>query len=275
MLRAPNHSMSMIDPTARVEDGAVIGEGTLIGPYCIVGPNVVVGENCQLISHVHVMGHTLIGANCVISPFAALGGAPQELSYRGEPTRLEIGASCTIREGVTMNIGTVKGGGITRVGERGYFMNNAHVGHDCVVSDDVIFATSATLGGHCEIGDFVYIGGLSAVHQFTRIGPQVMVGGVCGVRGDVIPFGLVNGQHAALEGLNLIGMKRRKFTRERMAAIRAFYQELFHGPGIFATRLASVQAMAGEDPAIAEILAFIGDGKRRPLCLPANERSRQ
>jgi UDP-N-acetylglucosamine acyltransferase len=267
--------MSMIDPTARVEDGAVIGEGTVIGPYCIVGPRVVIGENCRLISHVQVMGHTSVGANCVISPFATLGGAPQDLSYRDEPTRLEIGAGCTIREGVTMNIGTAKGGGITRVGERGFFMNNAHVGHDCVVGDDVIFATSATLGGHCEIGDFVYIGGLSAVHQFTRIGSQVMVGGVCGVRGDVIPFGLVNGQYAALEGLNIIGMKRRKFTRERVATVRAFYQKLFHGPGIFASRLASVQELAGEDPAIAEILAFIGDGKHRPLCLPANDRSRQ
>jgi len=260
--------MTRIDPTARVDDGAVIGEGATIGPYCIVGPHAVIGAGCTLISHVQVMGHTSIGESCVISPFVVLGGAPQDLSYRGEPTRLEIGASCTIREGVTMNIGTVKGGGLTRVGARGYFMNNSHVGHDCTVGNDVIFATSATLGGHCEIGDFVYIGGLSAVHQFTRIGPQVMVGGVCGVRGDVIPFGLVNGQYAVLEGLNIIGMRRRKFTRERLATVRAFYDKLFHGPGIFAERLEGVQPLAGEDPAIAEILTFIGDGKHRPLCLP-------
>lgn len=253
----------------------MIGEGTEIGPYCIIGPHAVIGENCRLISHVQVMGHTTIGADCVISPFVALGGAPQDLSYRGEPTRLEVGAGCTIREGVTMNVGTVKGGGLTRVGERGFFMNNSHVGHDCFVGNDVIFATSATLGGHCEIGDFVYIGGLSAVHQFTRVGPQVMVGGVCGVRGDVIPFGLVNGQYAALEGLNVVGMKRRKFTRERIVAVRAFYQKLFHGPGVFAERLARVQSLASEDPAIAEILTFIGDGKRRPLCLPADDNSRR
>ena len=253
----------------------MIGEGTEIGPYCIIGPHAVIGENCRLISHVQVMGHTTIGADCVISPFVALGGAPQDLSYRGEPTRLEVGPGCTIREGVTMNVGTVKGGGLTRVGERGFFMNNSHVGHDCFVGNDVIFATSATLGGHCEIGDFVYIGGLSAVHQFTRVGPQVMVGGVCGVRGDVIPFGLVNGQYAALEGLNVVGMKRRKFTRERIVTVRAFYQKLFHGPGVFAERLARVQSLASEDPAIAEILAFIGDGKRRPLCLPADDNSRR
>ena len=266
--------MTRIDPTARVEDGAVIGEGSQIGPYCIIGPHARIGANCTLISHVQVMGHTSVGASCVISPFVALGGAPQDLSYRGEPTRLEIGAGCTIREGVTMNVGTIKGGGLTRVGERGFFMNNSHVGHDCFVGNDVIFATSATLGGHCEIGDFVYIGGLSAVHQFTRVGPQVMVGGICGVRGDVIPFGLVNGQYAVLEGLNIIGMKRRKFTRERLATVRGFYQRLFHGPGIFAERLESVQPLGREDPAIAEILKFIADGKHRPLCLPAENGSR-
>ena len=265
--------MALIDPTARVEDGAVIGEGTIIGPYSIVGANVVIGANCRLISHVHLMGHTSIGENCTISPFVVLGGAPQDLSYRGEPTRLEIGSDCTFREGVTMNVGTVKGGGLTRVGDHGFFMNNSHVGHDCIVGNNAIFATSATLGGHCEIGDFVYIGGLSAVHQFTRIGSQVMVGGVCGIRDDVIPYGLVNGQYAVLEGLNVIGMRRRKFTRERLAIVRSFYQDLFHGPGVFAERLARVQAKAGDDPAIAEILAFIAGGKLRPLCLPAAGKS--
>jgi UDP-N-acetylglucosamine acyltransferase len=153
-------------------------------------------------------------------------------------------------------------------------MNCSHVGHDCQVGSDVIFATSATLGGHCEIGDFVFIGGLSAVHQFTRIGPQVMVGGVCGVRGDVIPFGLVNGQYASLEGLNVIGMKRRKFTHGRLAKVRSFYQKLFHGPGIFAERLAAVQPMAADDIAIAEILTFIAETKHRALCLPAGDGNR-
>ncbi|QDP26477.1 acyl-ACP--UDP-N-acetylglucosamine O-acyltransferase [Bradyrhizobium cosmicum] len=260
--------MSKIDPTARVADGAVIGEGTVIGPYCIIGPHVVVGKNCKLIGQVTVIGHTSVGDNCVISPFAVLGGAPQDLSYKGEPTKLEIGSGCTIREGATMNVGTIKGGALTRVGNDGYFMNNSHVGHDCMVGNNVIFATSATLGGHCEIGDAVYIGGLSAVHQFTRIGPYVMVGGVCGVRDDVIPYGLVNGQYAVLESLNLIGMKRRKFTKQRLATVRAFYQKLFHGAGTFAERLEAVRPLAGEDPAIAEILGFIGKGKR-PLCLPA------
>jgi UDP-N-acetylglucosamine acyltransferase len=267
----PQHSTSSIDPAARVEDGAVIGEGATIGPFCTIGPEVVIGPGCRLIGHVHVTARTTIGANCTIYPFASLGTPPQSLSYRGEPTRLEIGEGCTIREQVTMNVGTVAGGGVTRVGARGYFMNCSHVGHDCQVGNDVIFATSATLGGHCEIGDFVFIGGLSAVHQFTRVGSQVMVGGVCGVRGDVIPFGLVNGQYAVLEGLNVVGMRRRKFTRERLATVRAFYQKLFHGPGLFAERLDELQPMAAEDPAIAEILAFIAAGKHRALCLPADK----
>jgi UDP-N-acetylglucosamine acyltransferase len=261
--------MTTIDPTARVEDGAVIGAGTTIGPFCVIGRDVTIGANCRLISHVHVMGLTTIGSGCTIYPFASLGGAPQSLSYRGEPTRLQIGDGCTIRESVTMSTGTVGGGGITRVGDRGYFMNCSHVGHDCQVGNDVIFATSATLGGHCQIGDFVFIGGLSAVHQFTRIGSQAMIGGVCGVRGDVIPYGLVNGQYARLEGLNIVGMKRRKFTRERLTAMRSFYQKLFESPGVFSERLDAARSLATADPAVAEILTFIDTGEHRPLCLPA------
>ncbi len=261
--------MKKIDPTARIEDGAVIGDDVTIGPFCIVGPHVAIGPGTTLLSHVNITAQTTIGANCTIYPFVSLGTAPQSLAYRGELTKLVIGDGCTLREGVTMNAGTVGGGGITRVGDRGYFMNNAHVGHDCIVGNDVIFATSATLGGHCVIGDFVFMGGLSAVHQFTRVGSQVMVGGICGVRGDIIPFGLVNGQYAHLEGLNIVGMKRRKFTRERLATVRGFYQKLFHGPGVFAERLESVQPLRDADPAIAEILAFIDADKHRALCLPA------
>ena len=261
--------MSTIDPTARVEDGAVIGEGTSIGPYCIVGPHVVIGAHCRLIGHVHVTAQTTIGDGCTIHPFVALGGPPQSLSHRDELTRLEIGQGCTIREQSTMSAGTVAGGGVTRVGDRGYFMNCSHVAHDCVVGNDVVFATSATLGGHSEVGDYVFMGGLSAVHQFGRVGSQVMVGALTGVRSDVIPFALASGQYATLAGLNLVGMKRRKFTRDRLAVVRSFYQKLFHGPGVFADRLQEVRHLADADPAIAEILAFIDAGKHRELCQPA------
>ena len=260
--------MPTIDPAARIEDGAVIGEGTSIGPYCTIGPHVVIGADCKLVAHVHITAQTTIGDGCTIYPFVSLGTPPQSLSYRGELTKLEIGQGCTIREQVTMNAGTVAGGGVTRVGDRGYFMNCSHVGHDCRVGNDVIFATSATLGGHSEIGDFVFIGGLSAVHQFARVGAQVMVGALTGVRSDVIPFALVSGQYAALAGLNIVGMKRRKFTRQRIAAIRSLYQKLFHGQGIFADRLNEVRPLAATDPAVGEILAFIDAGKHRELCQP-------
>src|SRR5260221_14413603 len=181
--------MNTIDPTARIEDGAVIGEGTSVGPFCTIGPNVIIGANCKLIAHVHITARTMIGDGCTIYPFVSLGTPPQSLSYRGELTRLEIGQSCTIREQVTMNAGTVGGGGITRVGDRGYFMKCSHVGQDCQDGHYVIFATSATLGGHCEIGDFVFIGGLSAVPPFTPVGPPGRGGGRCRGRSGVVPFG--------------------------------------------------------------------------------------
>src|SRR5260221_10345677 len=180
--------MSTIDPTARIEDGAVIGEGTSIGPYCIVGPHVVIGANCKLVAHVHITAQTAIGDGCTIYPFVSLGTPPQSLSYRGELTRLQIGQGCTIREQVTMNAGTAAGGGITPVGDRGYFMNCSHVGHDCIVGNDVIFSTSATLGGHSENGDFVFIRGPSALPQFARVGGQVMGGALRGARRAGIPF---------------------------------------------------------------------------------------
>jgi UDP-N-acetylglucosamine acyltransferase len=262
--------MSKIDPTARIEDGAVIGEGTSIGPYCIIGSNVTIGPNSKLVSHVNIAGHTTLGAECVVHPFASLGTPPQDLGYRDEPTKLEIGDGCVIRESVTMNLGTVKGGGITRVGSRGFFMAYAHVGHDCTVGNNAIFANSATLGGHCEIGDFVYFGGLSAAHQFVRVGSQAMIGGVSGLRHDVIPYGLASGQFAHLEGLNVVGMRRRGFTHERLQMVREFYQKLFHGGGIFAERLEDLRPMASADSAIAEILTFIGDGIKRPLCMAHN-----
>ena len=265
--------MSMIDPTARVEDGAVIGEGTSIGPYCVIGPHVVIGANCKLIAHVYVTAQTTIGDGCTIYPFVSLGTPPQSLGYRGELTRLQIGQGCTIREQSTMNAGTVAGGGITRVGDRGYFMNCSHVGHDCVVGNDVIFATSATLGGHCEIGDFVFIGGLSAVHQFGRVGSQVMVGGAhrrAQRRDSVRPVRTASSP--TLTGLNIVGMKRRKFTRERLATVRSFYQKLFHGPGVFAERLNEVQAhWRIPIPRLRKSSTFIDAGKHRELCQPLKD----
>lgn len=260
--------MAGIDPTARIADGAAIGEGSTIGPFCMIGADVTIGPGSHLIGHVYVAGKTTIGANCTVHPFASLGGPPQSLAHRGDITQLEIGDGCTIRESATISAGSVAGGGVTRIGKRAFLMSCIHVGHDCQLGDDVIMASSASLGGHCWIGDFVFLGALAGVHQFTRIGAQAMIGGMTAVRGDVIPFGLVSGQPGRLQGLNIIGMKRRKFTRERLASVRAFYRALFHGPGVFADRLTNARDKAAGDSAIAEILAFIDAGKHREMCLP-------
>ena len=264
--------MTAIDPTARVASGAVIGNDVTIGPFCVIGPHVVLGDGCRLIAHVHVTGRTTIGPRTVIYPFASLGTPPQSTRYRGGDTRLIIGADCDLRESVTMNIGTEDGGGVTTVGDRGFFMANSHVAHDCHVGNDVTFANCATLGGHVEVGDGVVIGGLSAVHQFTRVGSFAMIGGVAGVRGDVIPFGLANGDYARLEGLNLVGLKRRKFSRERIQAIRRAYQKLFLDPGQFAQRVDAAANEFAADETVMQIIAFIRAGEHRPLCRPGRSR---
>jgi UDP-N-acetylglucosamine acyltransferase len=263
--------MAMIDSSARIESGAMVEDDVSIGPYCVVGPNVVLGAGCRLVAHVHIAGRTAIGARTVIHPFTSLGAPPQSTSYRGEPTRLVIGTDCDIREGVTMSIGTEAGGGLTKVGDRGFFMAYSHVGHDCHVGNDVIFANCATLGGHCFVGDYVFIGGLSAAHQHTRIGAHAMISGVSGVRGDVIPFGLAAGAFARLRGVNTVGMKRRKFSAESIRAVRSAYRTLFFGEGVLARRIEATEAKFGLDPAVGQILGFVRDKRDRALCVPGRQ----
>ncbi len=247
----------------------MIGQDVSIGPYCVIGPHVVIENGCRLVAHVHIAGHTKIGPRSVIYPFSSLGMPGQSKKYRGGPTRLVVGADCDIRESVTMNLGTEDGGGITEIGERGFFMAYSHVGHDCRVGNDVIFANCATLGGHCVVGDFVFIGGLSAAHQFTRIGAHAMIGGATGVRGDVIPFGLAIGQIARLRGVNVVGMRRQKFSNETIRAVRAAYQLLFFGQGNLTQRLAAVESGIDGHDAVAQIVAFVHDARDRPLCQPS------
>ncbi|MGD9847303.1 MAG: acyl-ACP--UDP-N-acetylglucosamine O-acyltransferase [Variibacter sp.] len=266
--------MARIHPLAHVESGARIADDAEIGPFCVIGPHVEIGPGCRLIAHVHVAGHTKLGARSIVHPYVSLGGPPQSQSYHGEPTRLEIGEACDLREGVTMNIGTVAGGGLTKVGARGFYMANAHVGHDCIVGDDVVFANSATLGGHCEIGDQVFIGGLSAVHQWTRIGSQAMIGGVSGVRGDVIPFGLASGDQARMMGINVVGMKRRKFERGTIAAARQAYREIFFGTASLDDRLHVTEEKFSGEPVVAAIIAFIRSREHRSLCRPTGTDTR-
>jgi UDP-N-acetylglucosamine acyltransferase len=263
--------MTQIHPTAIVSSGARLGQDVEIGAFCTVGPQVQLGDGVRLVSHVVIEGATQVGAGTAVHPFAVLGGAPQHLAHRGEDTRLVIGERNIIREHVTMHTGTVGGGGVTTVGSDSLYMVGAHVAHDCVIGDRVTFANNATLGGHVVIGDFVFMGGLCAVHQFTRIGRYSFVGGGGVVTKDIIPYGSVWGNHAHLEGLNLVGLKRRGFTREAINALRAAYRLLFADEGTFQERLDDVAETHAATPEVMEIVDFIRADANRPLCLPERE----
>jgi UDP-N-acetylglucosamine acyltransferase len=260
--------IAKIDSTAQVADGAQLGAGVEIGPYCVIGPGAVIGDGCRLLAHVFIDGLTTIGPRTTVYPFVSLGTPPQSVHYKGEATRLTIGADCSLREHVTMNTGTIAGGGETRVGDRSMFMVGAHVGHDCVVGSDVIFANNATLGGHCTVGDHVFLGGLTGIHQHVRIGEQVIVGGMTGVEFDVIPFGAVLGARGELAGLNVIGLKRRKYSHESIHSLRHAYRMLFFGAGSFADRVDKVATEFSGDANVQKIIAFIRAGSKRRLTLP-------
>ncbi|MFN3584713.1 acyl-ACP--UDP-N-acetylglucosamine O-acyltransferase [Phenylobacterium sp.] len=263
--------MAQIHPTAIVADSAEIAENAVIGPFCIVGEAVRIGAGTRLHAHVVVEGRTTLGRNNQVHPFAVLGGPPQHTGYKGEDTQLVIGDNNIIREHATMNIGTVNGGGVTRVGSNGFYMIESHVGHDCVVGDNVILTKQATLGGHCHVGDYVIVGGLAAVHQFTRVGRHAMIGGLAAVVKDVIPYGSVWGNHAHLEGLNLVGLKRRGFDRETINTLRAAYRLLFADEGTFQERLEDTAQTYADSPEVMEIIEFIRADASRPLCLPERE----
>lgn len=223
-------------------------------------------EGVQLLSHVVIEGPTRVGPRTVLHPFATLGGPPQHKAYRGEPTELRIGPDCTIREHASVHRGTVQGGGLTEIGARALVMANAHIGHDCRIGDDVTFAGGCALAGHVEVGDGVIVGGLAGIHQFTRIGTRAMVGGLAAVAGDVIPYGMAFGNHARLQGLNLVGLKRMGLPRERIHALRRAFHALFDEDGRpFRERLAQAEQDPAASPEVAQVLAFIRDGSDRPL----------
>jgi UDP-N-acetylglucosamine acyltransferase len=254
-----------IDPTARVAPGAVIGKGVSIGPYCVIGPNAVLGDNCRLIAQVNITGHTTIGRGTVIYPFASLGSPPQSVKYRGGPTKLVIGEECEIRENVTMNTGTEDDGGLTRVGNKCMFMVGSHVGHDCKVGNHVTLANNAVLGGHVLIEDYVFMGGHSAAHQFVRIGESAMIAGVTGLGADVIPFGFAIGQRGELDGLNVVGMRRRGYSRADIHGLRQAYRALFLVRGHFKERVEAVERGFANDPVVAKVVTFIKAGGSRPI----------
>ena len=251
-----------------IEDGAVLGAGVEIGPFCHVGARVTLGEGVRLHSHVSITGVTTLGTRCTVYPGAVLGGDGQIRGNDFADGRLEIGEGCVLREMVSMNVGSAKGGGLTRVGANGYFMANSHVGHDCQVGDGVTFANSVALGGHSVIGDGVVFGGLAAVQQWCRVGRGAMVGGLTGVNRDVIPYAMAFGDHVELAGLNLIGLKRRGLSKDTINAMRHTFRSVFYGSGgALADRARAAKAEFAGVAEVAEIVDFILTDAKQELCL--------
>lgn len=257
--------MAAIHPSAVIADGAQIGADCVIGPFCVIGEDVVLGDRVMLKSHVVVDGDTHIGDDTVVFPFAVIGEIPQDLKFDGEKTRLRIGARNRIREHVTMNTGTANGGGETRVGDDGLFMAGCHIAHDAQIGDRVIVVNSSAVAGHCIIEDDVIIGGLCGVHQYVRIGQGAIIGAVTMVTKDVVPHGLVQGPRGVLDGLNLVGLKRKGVDRGDITALRAAFQMLRDGDGTFQDR-AKRLADESDSAYVQQMVAFIlGDTDRNFL----------
>jgi UDP-N-acetylglucosamine acyltransferase len=228
--------MSGVHPSAIIEPGAQIDPSAWIGPFCVVGEHVRLGAGVHLKSHVVVTGRTEVGAETMIFPFSVIGEIPQDLKFRGEDSRLIIGKRNRIREHVTMNSGTAAGGGVTRIGDDNLLMAGCHVAHDATIGNRCVLVNSVAIAGHCVLEDEVIVGGLSGVHQFVRIGRGAIIGAVTMVSKDVIPYGLVQAPRGELDGLNLVGLKRRGVAREDITALRAAFQMLAQGEGTFFSR---------------------------------------
>lgn len=261
-------SSASIHPSAVIDEGATIGPDCRIGPFAVIGPEVTLGRAVEIKSHAVITGLTEIGDETVIFPFAVVGEVPQDLKYDGEKSQLIIGKRNRIREGATLNLGTAGGGGVTRVGDDCLFMTGAHVGHDAVVGDRVVMANQAALAGHCIVEDDVIIGGLSGVHQFVRLGRGAIIGAVTMVTNDVIPYGLVQGPRGILDGLNLVGLKRRGVDRGDITALRAAFQMLKQGEGAFQDRARRLHDETESDY-VREIADFILGASDRSYLTPS------
>ena len=257
----------MIHNTAIIHSKAKIHNDVRVGPYSIIGANVEIEENTEIQSHVSILGNTKIGKNNKIYPFASIGNDPQDLKFQGEETKLEIGNDNKIREYVTINPGTNGGGGITKVGNNCLFMVSAHIAHDCFVGDNVILANSVPLGGHAYIEDNVIIGGNSAVQQFTRVGRSAMIGGMCGVVRDIIPYAMVHGNRSKLQGLNLIGLRRKNIPNKDIIILSDAYKEIFKNENL-TDNLNNLNKDLRKHKLVSEVLNFIEKDKKRPICTP-------
>ncbi len=245
-----------IHPSAIIEDGAQLGADVSIGPFCVVGPKVVLGDRVELKSHVVVTGDTQIGAETVVFPFCCIGEIPQDVKFKGEAAKLVIGERNRIREHVTMNPGTAGGGGVTKIGDDGFFLAGSHVAHDATVGDRVIIVNQSAVAGHCVIEDDVIIGGLCGIHQYVRIGQGAIIGALTMVTNDVIPHGLVQGPRGELDGLNLVGLKRRGVSRADISSLRVAFQTLKDGEGSFLERARRLGEESDSDY-VAQMVDFI------------------
>jgi len=258
------HNSTIIDKKAK------IGKNVKIGPFCNIGPNVQIDDGVELISNVHIEGNTKIGEETKIFPFSSIGTIPQDLKFKGEENRLEIGKKNFIREYVTINPGTTGGGGKTVIGNECLFMISSHVAHDCKIGNNVVIANNVPLGGHVTIEDSVVIGGNSAVQQFTRIGRLAMIGGMTGVLKDVIPFGLSYGNRNFLRGINLIGLKRKKYENKQIMELDAAFKKIFSSKNLH-ENLSKINGEYKENDLVNEVINFISKDKKRPICTPLDK----
>ena len=257
----------MIHKSAIIDSRAKIGLNVKIGPYTIIEGNVEIGEGSEIQSHVSIIGNTKIGTNNIIYSFASIGNDPQDLKYNGEETKLEIGNNNKIREYVTINPGTKGGGGLTKIGNNCLFMVCSHIAHDCFVGNNVILANNVPLGGHAEIEDDVIIGGNSAVQQFTRVGRSAMIGGMCGVVRDIIPYGIAHGNRSILQGLNLIGLRRKNIANKEIITLTEAYNELFKNENL-TQNLTNLSPDLKKNKLVLDLVTFLEKDKKRPICTP-------
>ena len=257
----------MIHKTAIIDTNAKISKNVIIGPFSVIGSNVEIGENTEIQSHVNISGNTIIGKNNKIFPFASIGNSPQDLKFQGEETKLEIGDNNKIREYVSINPGTNGGGGLTKVGNNCLFMVSSHIAHDCFVGNNVVLVNNVAIGGHVFIDDNAIIGGNSAVQQYTRIGKSAMIGGMCGVVKDIIPYGIAHGNRSVLQGLNLIGLRRKNIPNKEIITLSDAYKEIFKNENL-TKNLSNLSKEFRKNKLVSEVIEFIEKDKKRPICTP-------
>ncbi len=260
----------MIHKSSVIDKGAKIGKDVKIGPFCYIGSKVHIGDNAELVSNIHIEGNTKIGNGTKIFPFASIGTQPQDLKYKGESNSLEIGENNVIREYVTINPGTAGGGNKTVIGNNCLFMISSHVAHDCKIGNNVVIANNVPLGGHVIVEDSVVIGGNSAVQQFTRIGRLAMIGGMTGVLKDVIPFGLSFGNRNHLKGINLIGLRRKKYENKKIIELGEAYKKIFSSNNL-QENISKINGEYKGNELVQEVTNFIEKDKKRPICTPLTE----